>query len=114
MHEGAGLGDAFLKHIERTRMLLHVVDICPDEADPAADYEAIRHELAAYSPALAAKNVLVAANKMDLTGAREAFERLADQLDFPVVAISGVTGQGLGELTERLWRMLRDMETTSA
>jgi len=113
-HEGAGLGDAFLKHIERTRMLLHVVDICPDGGDPAVDYEAIRHELAAYSPALAAKTVLVAANKMDLTDSREAFESFAASLEVPVVAISGVTGRGLEGLIERLWSMLQEMDEASA
>ncbi len=69
-HAGTGLGDAFLRHVERTRLLVHMVDICPLGGDPAADYRAIRKELALYSPALAEKPEIVVANKMDLTGSR--------------------------------------------
>ncbi|MCJ7543087.1 MAG: GTPase ObgE, partial [Phycisphaerae bacterium] len=69
-HSGTGLGDAFLRHVERTRVLVHMVDICPiSGSDPAEDYRAIRRELASYSPALATKSEIVVANKMDLTGA---------------------------------------------
>jgi len=109
-HEGAGLGDEFLRHIERTRVLVHIVDLCPIAGDPAADYHAIGAELQRYSPALAAKPKIVAANKMDLTGSDEAFERFAGEIDAEPIAISGVTGRGLGELTERLWRILQEQD----
>jgi len=113
-HAGAGLGDAFLRHVERTRVLLHLVDLCPLEGDPAAGYRVIRRELRAYSRALAAKPELVVGNKMDLTGAAERLDRLRTKLKVPVVGISAVTGQGLGELAERIWRMLQEADAPSA
>ncbi len=110
-HDGAGLGDAFLKHVERTRILLHVLDAAPpDGSDPAEAWRAIRRELEQYSPALATKPELVVANKMDLTGAEEAVEALRRELDREVLAVSAVTGEGLVELTERLWQMLSEQE----
>ena len=109
-HEGAGLGDEFLRHIERTRVLVHIVDLCPIAGDPAEDYHAIEAELQRYSPALAAKPKIVAANKMDLTGSDEAFKRFAGEIDAEPIAISGVTGHGLGELTERLWQILQEQD----
>ncbi len=109
-HEGAGLGDAFLRHIERTRLLVHVVDVAPLEGDPVADYRAIRHELAEYSPTLAAKPEIVVANKMDLTDAEENLRRFRGELGIQVLAISGVTGKGLEPLTERVWDALHPDE----
>ncbi|HUU23667.1 MAG TPA: GTPase, partial [Phycisphaerae bacterium] len=107
-HAGAGLGDEFLRHIERTRLLVHLVDICPATGDPVADYRGIRDELEQYSPALAQKTEIVVANKMDLTGAAESLERFGRALDTDVVGISGVTGQGLTDLTRRIWKSLED------
>jgi GTP-binding protein len=106
-HSGSGLGDAFLRHVERTRILLHVVDVCSlDGRDPAGEYRGIRHELQAYSPALAAKRELVVANKMDLTGSEAARRRLAEAIGREVLGISAVTGRGLDAMVERLWQML--------
>jgi len=105
-HKGAGLGDAFLRHIERTRVLVHIVDICPPQGDPAADYRAIRKELARYSRALARRREIVIVNKMDLTGSREALRRFRKAVGVPVVPVSAVTGAGLGELMERIWRAI--------
>ena len=107
-HEGAGMGDEFLRHIERTRLLVHVVDICPTGGDPAADYRAIRRELEQHSPALAQKPELVAANKMDLTGSDQALARFRSEIRAEVVPVSGVTGRGLEELTERIWKALQE------
>ena len=107
-HEGAGLGDAFLRHIERTRILLHMVDICPPAGDPREAYRTIKAELRQYSPALADKPMIVAANKMDLTGSEEGLRRLADELDVDVIPISAVTGGGLEGLTERIWAVLHE------
>ncbi len=72
-HEGVGLGDAFLRHVERTRVLVHMLDMLPLEGSPspAEAYRVLRDELAAYSPILATKPHIVAANKMDLTGTPE-------------------------------------------
>src|SRR5436190_16585646 len=64
---GAGLGHAFLKHIERTKIIVHLLDLYPsDGSDPAQNYEKIRGELEAFSPELAAKQEIIAADKMDL------------------------------------------------
>ena len=107
-HEGAGLGDAFLRHVERTRILLHMLNVEPGDGDPAANYRAIREELGQYSGALAAKPEIIAANKMDLTGADDALDRLRDTLGREVIGISAVTGLGLNELAERVWQVLEE------
>jgi len=105
-HVGAGLGDEFLRHVERTRILLHVLDIRPLTGDPVENYRTIRHELASYSSALADKRELVVANKMDLTESREALERLRGELGVEVAAVSAVTGEGLEAFGERVWQVL--------
>ncbi|HDZ22750.1 hypothetical protein LCGC14_0451510 [marine sediment metagenome] len=105
-HTGAGLGDEFLRHIERTRLLVHMVDICPPTGTAADDYHAIRRELEQYSPALAAKDEIVVANKMDLTDSDAHLAELRSAVDCDVIAISAVTGRGLEALTEAIWRRL--------
>ncbi len=107
-HLGSGLGHAFLKHIERTRCILHLVDISPlpGTPDPIEAYRTIRHELAAYSETLAAKPEMIVATKMDLTDADEQLAAFRDALGQDVVGISAVTGRGLAELTDRLWRLI--------
>ena len=107
-HEGAGLGDTFLRHIERTRIVLHMIDICPPAGDPCEAFRTIEAELRQYSPALADKPAIVAANKMDLTGSAEALSRLEDELGVEVIPISAVTGRGLERLTERIWAVLHE------
>ena len=108
-HEGAGLGDTFLRHIERTRVILHVVDVGNEYAPlpPTIAYQTIRNELAKYSPILAAKEELIAANKIDLTGGNEAAEQFAQEIGKPVIPISGVSGAGLAALKEKLWTLAR-------
>jgi GTP-binding protein len=113
-HEGAGLGDEFLRHIERTRILVHVVDIAPLEGDPLADYHEIRNELQQYSPTLAEKPEIVVANKLDLTDAEENLQRLREALDVPVLAISAVTNKGLEALGDRIWQMLKEQDAADA
>lgn len=108
-HEGAGLGDAFLRHIERTRLLVHMVDVAPLEGDPVQAYRTIRRELAEYSPTLEAKTEIVVANKMDLTGAQENLDRFREELGIRVLPISGVTGQGLEALKEQIWSSLQEI-----
>jgi len=106
-HTGAGLGDAFLRHIERTRVIVHVIDVCPPgDAPPVAAYHAIRAELREHSDTLAQKPELVAANKLDLTGGEEAARELADAIGLPVIEISAATGQGIDRLMERIWTLL--------
>src|SRR4051795_7537169 len=94
-HQGHGLGHEFLRHVERTRLLVHLVDAVPvDGSDPLANYRTIRQELEHYSPGLAQRPEILVVTKMDLTGAVEARERLARELGREVLAISAVTGQG--------------------
>jgi GTP-binding protein len=113
-HAGAGLGDEFLRHIDRTRLLVHVLDLCPPGGDAVADYRGIRRELEQHSPSLAAKPELVAANKMDLTDARENLRRLRREIDAEILPISAVTGEGLERLTEAVWRALGEEHDQAA
>ncbi len=105
-HKGAGLGDEFLRHIERTTVLVHIVDLCPPTGNAYDDYVAIRRELEQYSPALAIKSEIVVANKTDLTGSDERLRDFQTKLDQPVFAISAATGQGLEPLAEAIWQSL--------
>jgi GTP-binding protein len=107
-HAGAGLGHAFLRHIERTRVLIHLVDLYPaDGSDPARNYLTICTELAAFSPVLAAKPTIVVANKLDLATDDVALNRLREALSpVPVHAISGATHQGLERLLELAWELV--------
>lgn len=105
-HEGAGLGDEFLRHIERTRIILHLVDIgaAPSSESPPEAYRAVRNELAKYSPELASKNEIVAANKTDLlTDGLAPARALSEAIQKEVLPISAVAGKGLATLTEKLW-----------
>ena len=113
--EGAGLGLDFLRHIERTRVLVHMIDILPvDGSNPIDSYREIRNELEQYSPKLAAKPELLAANKMDLTGASEALADLRSELPGKqIFAISAVAGTGLRPLLEALWQQVQKAPASS-
>lgn len=113
-HEGRGLGDAFLRHIERTRVLVHLIDVVPLDGDPAEHYRAIRNELAKYSKALADKPELIVANKMDLSGSDPAVKKLRDDLGINVMGISAVTGHGLEPMLEQIWQMLEPLRRQPA
>lgn len=114
-HDGKGLGDEFLRHIERTRMLVHVVDAAPgDGSDPVDTYRAIHEELRLHSEALAARPSIVVANKMDLPGAAEGAQRLRDEVGGEVVAVSAQQGLGVAELTERIAQLLDELRTRPA
>ncbi len=109
--QGAGLGHDFLKHIERTTILVHILDIMPmDGSDPVGNYDAIRKELAGYSQTLAAKTEVVVANKTDLDADGDRLADLRARLGLEVVAISAATGQGIRDLSERLWRKIKGQE----
>jgi GTP-binding protein len=113
-HDGAGLGDTFLRHIERTRILVHVVDVCPlEERDPAEDYRAIRAELEQYSEKLAEKAEIIVANKMDLTDSEKHLARMREALGKDIIAISAATGDGLEAMTERIWNLLESQDPAS-
>jgi GTP-binding protein len=106
---GAGLGHAFLRHVERTRILLHLVDGAA--RDPQWDHDVIRDELEAHDPALLAKPFLVVFNKLDLAEAREAwpaFERAQRAAGRGVMAISADTGEGLDALRGAVGDLLPD------
>ncbi|KPK58538.1 MAG: hypothetical protein AMK73_09230 [Planctomycetes bacterium SM23_32] len=113
-HEGKGLGDEFLRHIERTRVLVHLVDAAPTYgSEPVANYHVIREELALYSAPLAAKPELVVATKMDLHGAGQGLARLRQGLGREVTGISAVTGQGVRELVGRILHVLQEVKQLS-
>ncbi len=104
--DGAGMGLKFLRHVERCHFLLHVVDLQPlDGSAPADNYATINQELAAHSPALAAKPQLVVGNKMDLTGSDEALELFAQTIDKPVMGISAAVGTGLKEMVIAMFKL---------
>ncbi len=109
--DGAGLGHRFLKHIERTGALLHIVDVMPiDGGDPATNYKAIREELMKYSEKLATKKELVVLNKIDLLPEEDREEAIATiteqlQLDM-VITCSGATKEGLPALLEHCYQLI--------
>ena len=101
-HEGAGLGTQFLRHVERTRLLVHLVDVSDVTGrDPVEDFEVIRHELASFSEEMSRKPMFVVASKVDAAQDPErlaSVRRLAAQRGLPFFAISSVTGEGINEL----------------
>ncbi|MGH7329415.1 MAG: Obg family GTPase, partial [Polyangiaceae bacterium] len=105
-HEGAGLGIRFLKHLERTRLIVHLVDTSDaNPRDPIHDFEIIERELAAFSPDLAAKPMIVAATKLDATTNRDHLDELRDfaakrGLEFH--AISSASGEGIVQLVRAI------------
>ncbi len=109
---GAGLGHAFLRHVERTRVIVHLLDLYPsDISSPAENYRTIRAELEAFSPELAAKPEIVCANKTDLSLDDDALNALRAELaPTPVLAISGATRQGIDPLLEAAWDKLNPRE----
>lgn len=114
--EGAGLGHEFLRHIERTKMMIHVVDVAGTEGrDPVDDIYKINAELASYNKDLANRPQVIAANKMDLMYPQaDSLERLKAEFEpkgIPVFAISGVSGQGLAELLYYVSRQLEQMDS---
>jgi GTPase len=109
-HEGKGLGHQFLRHIERTRLLVHLVDMTvPSENDPLSNFEMVTRELQAYAGALVKKPQLVVATKMDIPSAKETWERFQPAIiarGFRVIALSAVTGEGIGTLLDEMHRAL--------
>jgi GTP-binding protein len=109
--EGVGLGHQFLRHVERCRVLVHLVDLSAgiEGRDPVEDFDALNRELEKYSPALAEKPQIVVANKLDLPFAREAlpaFEEAMQKRGLRVFELSGVTGDGLNQVLDQVARVL--------
>jgi GTPase len=109
-HEGKGLGHQFLRHIERTRLLLHLVDMTmPRVDDPLMNFETVNRELLAYKLQLVEKPHLIVATKMDIPTAKQAWERfhaVMTSRGLRVLAISAVTGEGIGTLLDEIDREL--------
>jgi GTP-binding protein len=109
-HQGHGLGMQFLRHIERTRLLAHMVDVSDATGrDPVNDFEVILRELAEFSPELAGKPMLVVATKMDAAQDRsrvDSLAQLARERGLPFLQISSVTGEGLDELKFKMAAMV--------
>jgi len=117
-HEGAGLGHDFLRHIERTRMLIHVVDAsCAEGRDIIADYEVIRREVAGYSPELLQRPSIVAANKMDAPKAQEHAAKLRAYLEksgTEIFEICAAIGEGTDALMKRAAQILDTLPAPQA
>ena len=110
--DGAGLGHRFLKHIERTGALLHLVEVMPvDGSDPVSNYRAIREELERYSSELAAKDEIVVLNKVDLLPPDERdaiLATIASELGLdPVITCSGATREGIRDVLEHCWTLAK-------
>ena len=116
-HRGLGLGHQFLRHLERTKVLIHLVDVSGASGrDPVEDLDTVRRELELFDASLAAKPQLVAANKTDAVDDEERVKSLAKRarkLKLPFFRISGVTGSGVPELLEAAWRTLAEARETA-
>ena len=120
-HEGHGLGHQFLRHLERTKVLVHLVDVSgASDRDPVADLDTVRRELELFQPDLAAKPQIVVANKIDAVDPAlldehvAALERRARELKLPVYRASGASGAGIPELLEAMWGRLAAARQSAA
>jgi GTPase len=128
-HEGAGLGDRFLRHVERTRVLVHLLDASAgSDRAPLRDFDSINRELALFDPALAKRPQIVVLNKTDLPDVEAARRRIAASFarrKIKLHAVSAATGEGVPQLLEEIWKVLvaerkraagssADLSTTSA
>jgi GTP-binding protein len=111
--KGAGLGLTFLRHVERTRLLIHLLDISEGPSrDAVKDFDALSDELKAYDPVLQEKRQLVALNKIDLPSVRERSRKIESQfkrMGHPLYLISGQTGEGVEELIEAVSRTVESI-----
>ncbi len=115
-HTGAGLGHEFLRHTERTRLIIHVLDISGSEGrDPLEDYRIIMKELELYNPELARRPQVIAANKMDIPGAEENLARLEAELgeNYEIFPISAATGEGVRAQMLRVGELLTEIKANA-
>jgi GTP-binding protein len=109
--QGVGLGHQFLRHIERTRVILHVLDMSGSEGrDPLEDFNKINNELEAFNKTLLKRPQLIVANKMDLEGAKENLEIFKEQIGdkYPIFEVSAITNQGLREVMLKTYETLQE------
>ena len=105
--QGKGLGDKFLRHVERTKILVHLLDMSGFEGrDPLEDYVIINNELKVYSAQLTKKKQIIAANKMDLDGAKENLERFKKKFKKKIYPVSALNKEGLDDLVEAIAKSL--------
>lgn len=113
-HSGVGLGHDFLRHVERTKVLVHILDVSGTEGrDPMEDFEKINEELKLYSEKLSKKPQLVACNKMDIPGAEENYRKISEILTakgYEVFAISAATRSGIEPLMNRTYNILENLK----
>lgn len=110
-HSGVGLGLEFLRHVERTRVLIHLVEPFPtDGSDPVANYRSIRNELDLYSKELTNKPEVVVISKSELTDSDEIRKKLEQEVGHEVLAISAATGQGLSQLVNQVTALVKSQE----
>jgi GTP-binding protein len=117
-HEGAGLGHRFLRHLERTRVLVHLLELGPDPGrTPLRDYQTLRRELGLYDPALAGRSEVVVLNKMDLPATRKklpALQRLFARRGLRLLGVSAATGEGLAGLLAAMWTALEQARSATS
>ena len=102
--EGVGLGMRFLRHVERTKVLIHMLDMNPENGrDPVEDYHALNLELASFSPLLSEKPQVVAAGKMDLTGSEDKLARVRAELAVDIFPVSAMNGTGIKDLLNHVF-----------
>jgi len=112
--EGAGLGHRFLRHTERTKVLIHVLDISGSEGrDPLDDFYKVNKELERYNPSLLKRPMVIAANKTDIAEDDEALKRVKEALpEYEIFPISAVSGEGLRPLIYRVWQLVEETVLT--
>jgi GTPase len=114
-HRGVGLGHDFLKHIERSGILVHLVEPDPtDGSEPLENYRSIRYELEQYRSELGQRTEILVVTKCELAGAEELRDQLQQETNKEVLLISAATGQGLRELTDRIWFALQEAAKSPA
>lgn len=108
---GAGLGIKFLKHIERTKIIAHVIDMSGSEGrNPYDDYVTIRNELESFSSKLLSKKEIIIANKMDVEGAKENLEEFKKMVDCSIFEVSAINNEGLDEVIEELKELVKNTD----
>ncbi|MCL2766369.1 MAG: GTPase ObgE [Peptococcaceae bacterium] len=111
-HTGVGLGHDFLRHVERTRLLVHIIEaVNSEERDPVEDFQVTNNELLMYNPAIAKKPQVIAVNKIDLPGGAESFARIQEAYgqQYEIFPISAITGEGLNPLIYKVAAMLEEI-----